>query len=167
MVSLLVIGLLLLLLGLLLVLPIIIRLDTQENTFDMRMPGVFHSWLGIDQLGLVIHIWLPVYQFKIHPFQASTPKQASQKKKKRSRKGSRVRIKSALNMIRSFRCDLLEVVIDTDDYILNAQLVPVGQLLSRGNLSIFVNFRGVNSSKIQIRNTLWRLGMAFFSIKRY
>ncbi|MEP1094200.1 MAG: hypothetical protein ABJG78_03780 [Cyclobacteriaceae bacterium] len=147
--------------------PLIIRLDTVENIVDIRIRGIFHSWLSADQAGLVVHVWLPIYHFEIHPFQESATKSGSSEKKNGSRTPGRKQIRRVLNMIRSFRIDFIEVAVDTDDYVLNAQLVPIGQFLSSNNISLSVNFCGATFCKIQIQNTLWRLGLAFLKVKKY
>ncbi|HEY0770337.1 MAG TPA: hypothetical protein VGD31_08370, partial [Sphingobacteriaceae bacterium] len=67
---------------------------------------------------------------------------------KRHSKKSERKIRKSLNawldlfsgMISSFRCRRFVCKVDFDDVVLNAQLLPVGHLLSRGPILINVNF---------------------------
>jgi hypothetical protein len=67
-----------------------------------------------------------------------------------------------LAMLRTTKVHVFAVTLDTGDYVKNALLVPVFQVLNqtRGNFS--VSFQGTSSVQLHASNTLWRLGLAYF-----
>lgn len=153
--------------------PLIIRIDTIENTCDLRLPGLFKTWLSIDQEGLAVHVWFPFYRFKMDPLRRKAPKKrrkrkatASEKKKVMKRPNTKL-MRRLLNTMYSFRIIVFEASLDTDNYLLNAQLVPLCQLIRRHGLAMNINFQGNSYFRLEVRNNLYRLGLAYLEIKKY
>jgi hypothetical protein len=59
--------------------------------------------------------------------------------------------------VRAFRIKRLEADIDTDDFTLNAWLVPVFSMVNRENVQLQVNFEGHHSLVLDLRVTLGTL----------
>ena len=59
--------------------------------------------------------------------------------------------------LRAFRIRRLEADIDTDDFTLNAWLVPVFSAVNQENVSLQVNFEGHQSLLLDLRVTLGAL----------
>lgn len=57
----------------------------------------------------------------------------------------------------AFRIRRLEADIDTDDFTLNAWLVPVFSMVNRENIHLQANFEGYNSLVLDLRVTLGAL----------
>ncbi|MBK6620378.1 MAG: hypothetical protein IPG32_05680 [Saprospirales bacterium] len=57
----------------------------------------------------------------------------------------------------SFRVLRFRLILDTDDYILNAFLFPFFTLVSRKDRSVVVNFTGRNSLDFLAVNRVWRV----------
>ena len=58
------------------------------------------------------------------------------------------------DLIKSFRLRLLHINIDTEDFILNANLVPVLLLTNTDRINLNVNFMDENSIIMDLRNRL-------------
>ncbi len=157
--------LLLALVGLLLT-PLIIRLNTDLNKYDVRLSGFMRAWLSVDD-ELSIHVWILGYHYKTNPKFALAGKEKKSKRKKKRSSTSKLRMKNILNVMRSFRIRSFEASLDTDDYVVNAQLVPISWLLKLFQLNVSVNFRGSSYFRLEIRNNLWRLSTAFLGLKKY
>ena len=54
-------------------------------------------------------------------------------------------------MIRSIRIRKLLLDIDTDDFMLNAWLVPAFSMVNSGNIQMKVNFEGTSSLILDLR----------------
>jgi hypothetical protein len=141
--------------------PLIIKIDTTSNIYELRLFGLLRVWLSLDN-DIILHIKTLVYQFRLDVLKMKL--QRSKKKVVHSNKkksGSyALGLDRILTIIKSFRITKLELSLDTHDFALNAQLVPLCQLVNNRSLQISVNFMGRTYCQLELRNTLWRLGMA-------
>ncbi len=145
--------------------PIIIRVDTTRSIYEIQVKGWLKTSFGLDEEGLVIDSKVPFYRFKIHPLKKGESKAVTEQKK--SKKRPSFKLNRVKNIIRSFQVKILEVSLDTGDYVTNAQLFPVCFFLSRNNVSLSVNFRDFNHLRFEVQNSLWRMGTAYLNIRRY
>ena len=60
-------------------------------------------------------------------------------------------------VIKTFELEVLKVDIDTDNYVLNAQLIPVFMWISQDKIRLSVNFEGNASLYMLINNRLVRM----------
>lgn len=145
--------------------PIIIEVDTTRSVYEIQVKGWLKTSFGLDEEGLVIDSKVPFYRFKIHPFSKRESKTVTENKK--SKKRPSFRLNRLKNIIRSFQVKILEVSIDTGDYVTNAKLFPICFFLSRNNTSISVNYRDFNHLRFEVQNSLWRMGTAYLNMRRY
>lgn len=94
--------------------------------------------------------------------------QPGAKKKDKHEAGSkrhgknRISMRRIVKLIRSFRVKRFRLVVDTDDYILNAWLWPVIEFLRSQGMDITVNFNGVNEMQLEVYNRPVRMLIAWF-----
>ncbi len=141
---------------------LIIRVDTDRGIYDLRLVGLMRMRFDLDDHGLVLHFYIPLYHFKVYPLRFSEKKKED-KPKKRSRSSS-FSGRNILRVIRSFKVSVFQVKLDTDDYVLNAYLVPVSLFLQQRGLDTAVSFAGDSYVRLELKNSLWRMGKAFWGL---
>jgi hypothetical protein len=151
------ISLLLIFLMWLLLVPVILYTNTSRNRYFLTLPGIFRA-VVVPEAGL-FHIrgWIFFIPFKFNPFEQRRKKDRKKKEKTRKKKKRSWRIKNLRMMkgaLRSFRIIRLEADIDTDDFTLNAWLIPVFSAVNGENIHLQVNFEGHQSLLLDVRVTL-------------
>jgi len=142
--------------------PVILFLDTDTSRYHLVLPGIFKAVVVPSTDIFYIRIWIFFIPFRIRPFKGKSGKRKG-KTRKPGRKwqlnkvtGSKQMISS---MIRSIRIRNLSLDIDTDDFLLNAWLVPLFSSMNSENIQMRVNFEGSSSLLLDLRgrigNLLW------------
>ncbi len=148
-----------------LLVPVILHTNTERNRYLLTLPGVFRA-VVVPQEGLFrIRGWIFFIPFSFDPFQkrkAKRPGEAREKKKRRWRFGKLRSMKGALS---AFRIKRLKADIDTDDFTLNAWLVPAFSMINGENIQLQVNFEGHSSLLLDLRVTLGALLWALIKSK--
>jgi hypothetical protein len=129
--------------------PVIISLATDESRYRVSLPGIFNASV-VPAEGL-FHIRGRVFfiPYRFNPFTAG-----------KGRSGKKGLNLSFLNsriipdIIRSFRIRKLYLDLDTDDFILNAWMVPVFSSINSGNIRLRTNFEGTSSLVLDLRTRL-------------
>jgi len=101
--------------------------------------------------------WILFIPFKFNPFK---PKKKKEREKPRSKKKIKWRsgnVRMMRGALRAFRIKRLEADIDTDDFTLNAWLVPAFSMVNGENIRLQVNFEGHQSLLLDLRITLGAL----------
>lgn len=161
-----IISLLLALLIWLLAGPVILRLNTENNRYQLALPGIFSAAI-VPTNGLFrIRGWILFIPVRFDPFKPRKKKRGSkygqQEKKKRERKRpARKRRMADPGMIREIlgvlRIRKLRLDLDTDDFALNAWLIPAFSYLNGENVRMRVNFEGQASLLLDLRTRLGSL----------
>ena len=167
-----------LLVGILLV-PIELVLDTRHNSYYVRLKGLVKLEPELSDSGVALRIRIPFYSFRTSFFDGKkqTKKASKQddkptdkkgkykeQEKKRSRRPLRYYLGFVRAVLRSFQVPVCYVNIDTDDYVLNAQLTPIFALISHPPVDLRTNFEGRAELHVVVRNRLWNVGT---SVLRY
>jgi hypothetical protein len=142
----------------LLFVPLILYTNTERNRYLLTLPGIFKAVIVPEGGLFYIRVWILFFPIKFNPFEQKTRKEKSKpgKKKKRHlwRSSNFRRMRGALH---AFRIRRLEANIDTDDFTLNAWLVPVFTTVNGGNIHLQINFEGHQSLVLDLRVTLGAL----------
>lgn len=122
-----------------LLLPVVIEINSDAGVYEFRLGG-----------------WMK-YRFSAEKFLApSGGKKKPGKKRHRYfrflRSWKRIR-----SLLASFEVKRFRLLLDTDDYILNAYLYPLAVFLSGKNRYLAVNFNGRNAVDILVANRVWRI----------
>lgn len=118
--------------------PVVILIDSEEKTYQIRQKGIFTIDLATGE-GFK-------FRFKVMGMKVKSDNQKKEKKtapKKRKRKIKRP-IVLLRKCMRALSIKTLSVDIDTDDVVLNAKLIPFAFFLSNTsqNRYININFEG-------------------------
>lgn len=152
-----IISLLLIFLFWILLMPVILYTNTDRNRYLLTLPGIFRAVLVPDDGLFHIRGWIFFIPFKFNPFvQRKRKRERKPRKKKKSvwRSGN---IRTMRGALRAFRIRKLEADIDTDDFTMNAWLVPVFSAVNEENICLRVNFEGHQSLLLDLRVTLGAL----------
>ena len=152
------ISLLLIFLLWLMFIPVILYTNTERNRYLLTLPGIFRA-VVVPYEGLFqIRGWIFFIPFKFDLFKKRKRKEEpGPKKKKKKRLWRSGNIRTMKGALRAFRIRRLEADIDTDDFTLNAWLVPVFSAVNKDNIHLQVNFEGHQSLLLDLRITLGAL----------
>lgn len=148
-----------------LLVPVIIKLDTSRNLYRFMLPGIVSARVVPTTEFFLIRCWVLFIPFTIDPLRMrkrSKPKQEKVKRKKRNGPSGRRLLKKFRNVTRAIRLRKFELDIDTDDFLLNAWLVPVFTgANSYRNVQMQVNFEGnlflLLDVRTRIAALLWQM----------
>jgi len=150
-----------------LLVPVIIYTNTDRNRYLLTLPGIFRA-VVVPHEGLFrIRGWVFFIPFKFNPFEQKKKKAEKKipKKKKKKRLWKSGRFSTMKGALRAFRIKRLEADIDTDDFNLNAWLIPVFSAVNQENVRLRVNFEGNQSLLLDLRVTLGAFLWSIIKIK--
>jgi len=141
----------------LLLVPVIIYTNTDRNRYLVTLPGIFRAVVVPDNGLFRIRIWIFFIPFSFNPFQVQRKKRKDKPKAKKKKKRFSFNFRMMKGALRAFKIRRLEADIDTDDFTLNAWLVPVFTSVNGENIQLQVNFEGHQSLLLDLRFTLGAL----------
>lgn len=167
-------AILLFLLAWILAVPLIIYLDTDKNRYYVSVPVVFKASFVPANEFFFLRFRIFFIPFKWDPFSMKTEKEKRKKKPdKPVKKGKSLRVSSGLRfarkMLGAFTIKKLRLDIDTDDFTVNAWLIPVFSAINRENIQLRANFEGYSSLLLDLRISIGTLLWVFIrnKIKSY
>ena len=149
-----------------LLVPVIIKLDTSRNLYRFMLPGIVSARVVPTAEFFLIRCRILFVPFTIDPLsignRSKTKQEKVKKKKKRKRQSGRKLLKKFRKVTRAIRLRRLELDIDTDDFLLNAWLVPAFTAVnSYRNIQMQVNFEGNLFLHLDVRTRiaaiLWQM----------
>jgi hypothetical protein len=152
--------------------PVYLYVDTSEERYEAFHSPVFRFSLTIQEhmvlpkLTLLgINIPLPTKEKSTGVSQKPATKKAKRTGIKKSFDAWRFLIRES---VKSFDIRKVEVDVDTDDVLLNAQLVPVFLWATRGSVKLNTNFNGRVYFHLEVTNLPVKILWIFFrfSIKK-
>lgn len=140
-----------------LLMPVILYTNTDRNRYLLTLPGIFRAVVVPD--GGLFHIrgWIFFIPFKFNPFMQRKRKREHKPRKKKKTVWRSGNFRTMRGALRAFRIRRLEANIDTDDFTMNAWLVPVFSAVNEENICLQVNFEGHQSLLLDLRVTLGAL----------
>ncbi|MFC2107525.1 hypothetical protein ACFLRY_04225 [Bacteroidota bacterium] len=159
--------------------PFRIYVNTADEKYEFSMP-VFLKARYIQDEKPYLQLHILYYPVKLDLFghtkmSLSFTSKETKSKKEKKKKGFSYKMifpvwSFFVRIIKSFRIKQFDVVFDTDDFPLNAQLVPVLFHLSNQNVHLKVNFLNENYAIIDLKNNLFsfiRYGLPlYFKIRK-
>ena len=148
-----------------LIVPVVIYMDTEEQLYYVGFSGI-KAFLIIESWDkLKIKVRPPFFSFDINIAQGKADGKRKTRGKKKKAKRRKIPFLSIVrlvwHMLRTFRVKALRLNIDTDDYTLNAQLIPVFFALSQGNVRLNTNFHGRVDFHVEVENQLANMVRVF------
>lgn len=148
-----------------LLIPVFIYTNTNHNRYLLTMPGVFKAVVVPADDLFHIRGWVFFIPFRFNPFQErkrKSPDKNNKKKKSKKRYGN---VGMITSVVRSVRVRRVELDIDTNDFILNAWLVPLFSMVNSEHIRMQVNFEGSASLILDLRVTLGGILWNFIKTK--
>lgn len=159
MVALIIAGVVLILFGWLIFLPWVIEIDTSRNTYQVYQKGTVRFWLTT---GFQPHMSFFGISVPMKPGEKKSPVKQRAKSKKKKRQFHIQNLWDLWNgIVHSIKVKWFYLDMDTDDVVLNAQLIPAFSYLSRGPMHLTTNFEGRVFSRLRIELKMYRMGWAF------
>jgi hypothetical protein len=126
--------------------PVILRLNSDRNQYQLVLPGVIKASVVPSQDLVHIKGWIFFIPFRIDLSKLISGRGKKREEKDKKRKKTRKR-SGSLRMIRSvpdaFQIRRLWLDLDTDDFMLNVWLIPsFSALNTHRNIHMQVNFEG-------------------------
>jgi len=153
MVLLLIILLILLLLIFILTAPLRITINTDAGIYRANYSNLISIALYNNVKPFRIYVRILFIRFRIRFGKKRTGPEIDKPVKQRKRKS--MTLKKAVRLVRTAWASLnikrLFADIDTGDYPLNAQLIPVAQLASRENVALCINFEDRNQLDLVVQ----------------
>ncbi len=119
--------------------PVILRLNSDRNQYQLMLPGVIKVSVVPSQDLIYIKGWIFFVPFRLDLSKLSRAR-GKKSRKSRKRSGSLRIIKSVPD---AFQVNRLWLDLDTDDFMLNAWLIPAFLALNEHrNIEMQVNFEG-------------------------
>jgi hypothetical protein len=148
--------------------PVILFLNTETNRYHLALPGIIK--IAVVPSTELFHIrgWVFFIPFKYHPFRPRKGKRKEKPEKPKAKKKPRKvsgNINMVIDVVRSLRIRKLYLNLDTDDFILNAWLVPAFSYVNSENIRMRVNFEGTSSLLLDLRLRLGTLIWIFIRNK--
>ncbi len=150
--------------GYILFFPVTVKIDTDDSRYFIRLPGIFSFRLLQGKSGWKMRFSVLFLRFNVPLFQPGEHKKKLKEKplkKRKSFSGRRFKpgyLLLGINIIKTFRLKSLRWSVDTGDYPLNAQLIPVvTRLNEQKHIRMSVNFNDYNSFHIILRTHLFRI----------
>ena len=155
--------------------PVILCINTENNRYFLSLPGILSTAVVPDNKLFHLRVWIFFIPFTIHPFRLKERKKKTVGKKANS--GSRISkknkkpfdisrgMKMGQDVLKVVRVRTLRLDIDTDDFLLNSWLIPAFSALNTNNIQMQVNFEGNASFLLDVRTTLGSLIWTFIKHK--
>ncbi len=148
--------------------PIIIFVNTEGNKYSVGLPGIFKaSIVPSDDLFMIKgSVFFVPYRF--NPFGIKRKKPRKKREKSRTKKRSfnlKGGWKLGRNIMHAFCIRKLHMDVDTNDFTLNAWLIPVFSAVNSENIRLQANFEGRASLLLDLRTRLGAVLWAFIKTK--
>jgi len=143
--------------------PVILHINTDRDRYQLMLPGVVKASVVFKEGLFQIKGWIFFIPFRFHPFRMKGKKKkdkASGKRKKPRKKSGGIRLLKGVPG--AFRVKKLHVDVDTDDFMMNAWLVPAFSAVNNGsNVQMQVNFEGHLFLDLDLRTRMGSLAWVF------
>ena len=162
--------------------PVILYLDTERGDYRLSLPGIIRVALVPSEKIFDLRVRIFFIPLRFNPFspgkawgrkKAGTKEEKPEKGDKKEGEPSRKKRKAAFlkikrgslrmgrDVLRAIRIRKLRLDLDTEDFILNAWLVPAFTMVNDGNIRMTVNFEGRASLLLDLRTRLGSLAWIY------
>ncbi len=141
----------------LLFVPVILYIDTQNNTYFVRLKGLVRASVLADKEELVkVHFRMGPINFNFYPLRkkSKTKKKKKEIKKVETKPSKRFPLSysKVKRLLKSFKLKKFYLDLDTGDFTLNAKLYPVFAFLNHYYGGFHINFQGNNRVVLCLQN---------------
>lgn len=159
MIGVIIISVLVLLIVMLLLLPLELEVNSDRGIYQVRLRGLLNIQLlpGSDGWKVILRLFWWERDITAQLWKPRKRKKAKKPGKRAWKMRPATAWKKIRRLLASFELRRFRLILDTDDFILNAYLFPVVAFLCRKNRYVAINFMGQNSIDILMTNRLWRV----------
>ena len=146
--------------------PVNVFVNTDNHCYYLALPGVFKAALVPSDGLFHIRGWILFIPFRFDPFRRRK-KKSKEVKKVRKKKRSKRRSGGIMwirGVIRAIRIRDLQLDMDSDDFTLNAWLIPAFSMINNERIRMRVNFEGRSSLLLDLRT---RIGVILWTFIRH
>jgi len=148
--------------------PVIIFLDTEAKRYTLSLPGIFKASVIPTPEFFLVRGSVFFIPYRFNPMGIKRNK-TGEGRKSRPGKKRPFNISQGRNLLKglisSLRIRKLHLNIDTDDYTLNAQLIPVFSAVNTENIRLQANFGGDSYLLLDLRTRLGEILWTLLKIK--
>jgi hypothetical protein len=168
------ISIFLLLIVWILLVPVILFINTEKNRYAATLRGVFHVAVIPSDGLFLIKGWILFIPFKFNPFRPRRKKsrRKPRSKKRKKKKGTLQKLSNNrrnLSMFRkllgAFKIKKLQLNVDTEDFTLNAWLIPLFSYVNSEHVLMQVNYTGTAKLLLDLRIRIGTLIWIFMKYK--
>ncbi len=148
--------------GYILFFPLTLKIDTDNDRYYFRLPGIFGFRIRKNESGWKTGYSVFLFRFNIQLFSPHKHRKTDKERPEASGGSLKKRFRTdylslVVRVIKSFRLKRLRWNIDTGDYPLNAQLIPVASFMSSDRVDLSVNFQDNNAFYVILQSYLARI----------
>lgn len=141
-----------------LIIPVKFIINTVTGTYSISQPVFFRVRLIYDnEYFIKIKIRILFIWFNFHPLVIRSKSQRNKVKDKTTTKKKSMSTNIIWDILKEFKLKRLNANIDTGDFPLNAQLLPIAQQFNGKNTSVNVNFNNNNTLNLLITFQLYKI----------
>ncbi len=135
--------------------PLIMRVDTEVGDYSVRLPGIIKAGIRHKEDDIYMRARIFFVPFRIRPSSFARKKPRKRKPGKPRRAGSlKYGMMAGRELLASFRIKRLFANIDTSDFVLNSNLVPIFMYANNKRIHLNVNYMEEFTVYLDIRNRL-------------
>lgn len=154
-------GLILVLVMVILFAPMTFVVDTYKHEYSVKVLGLVKLQPIWNEEGFRVSLQMPFYKFEINPSNQRKKEKAAKKKKERTGTTIKFHPRKIAALLDTFEVRKFYLTLDTDNYVLNAQLYPAFALLTHRGLAASINFNSETQLQLTVSNNLCRLILAY------
>ncbi|WP_420322031.1 hypothetical protein [Flagellimonas sp.] len=125
--------------------PLVLFMDTKDNTYFVKLKGLAKVSFEPDRMELVkIKLRIAFMNFNFYPLRKKDSSKKEKIERRKPKRKHKMGPKKIGALLRSFRIKKLYLNVDTGDFILNAKLYPIFQVLNYHIGKFKINFQGNN-----------------------
>lgn len=145
--------------------PLLILVDSESGYYEIRWFGIAKVNLEFGESAMLAHLKIFLWEKEIDLLQL--PGKKSKKKVKEKKQGEKKKsigpgriFKKTMALLQSFRIQYFYLDTDTGNYLLNAWLYPLAELITYKKKTFRINFMEQFRWKMKITNNLFRIIIA-------
>jgi hypothetical protein len=160
-------GFFLLLLVYLIWMPVVLCVDTVKNEYYIQLKGLAKAKIeSHKEEMLILKLKIFFLRFQFYPLRKnkSATKKKELEKHKSKKQQSKISLRTALRILKSFKVKRFLLNMDTGDCIYNAKIYPLFVFLNYRIGGFNINFDGKNQLTIYLQNTPLRIIRSIINI---
>lgn len=140
--------------------PLKLQVNTDDRKYRVTLNGFFSARLIMTEPEWKVRIWILFIRITMklkNVYHKSFEERQEKRNMKVKRKNPHLYARFLIRVLKCLRIDKFRADLDTGDFPLNAQLIPVSSVLRHYNIRLNINFEDHNSIDCNIYTRLYKL----------